>query len=74
MFSHYANVIDELEGKYPVPAEEQIRLAREATEQIPRRALDESLVHLIDHPTFTIHLPSGDELQIEEGSGASDQF
>ena len=56
--------------------ETEIRLAREATEQIPRRVLDETLVHPIDHPTLAVRRSVDEtELEIEEGpaSGTLDQ-
>jgi hypothetical protein len=53
MFAHYANVIEELRGEPILPAEEQIRRARQAVEERQSEELDRLVVDLYEHPTVS---------------------
>jgi integrase len=52
MFSHYANVIQELKNEPVLPAAEQIVRARHAVVELERHALDEMMADLIQNPTI----------------------
>jgi integrase len=51
MFSHYANVIDELVGEPVLSATEQIERAREAVGKLETQELDKLVADLLEHPT-----------------------
>jgi integrase len=51
MFSHYANVIEELVGEPVLPAAEQIARARDAVMELERKELDKLMADLIARPT-----------------------
>lgn len=53
MFRHYANVIEELVGEPPLPAEHQIKRAQLAVQQRSSAELDRFVVDLFDNPTVT---------------------
>ncbi len=53
MFRHYANVIEELVGEPPLPAEEQITRARVAVQERSSSELDRFVVDLFENPTIS---------------------
>lgn len=50
MFSHYANVIEELVGEPRIPVEEQIARARDVVEDTPAEELDNLAAELFSRP------------------------
>lgn len=72
MFSHYANVIDELVGEPVLSAAEQIKRAREAVIALEGRELDKLVADLIQCPTVQGRGGSGRAARIFFGDGRSD--
>jgi hypothetical protein len=70
MFSHYANVIEELVGEPRMSVDDQIQRARDVVEDKPASELDELVIELYANPTIQAAGESGAAKLLYEESSA----